>query len=188
MTPIRIDILLPCTVPHGYWRAFTILLPTFTSSMLPTTANGMWPCNQSHSHCPLSNNDIHTYTQPFYGSLDSVRDNPVSRKQKKHSSTHIYHSHQSSLIRFLHLIRSTVSSLFNLLYMPDSLSAESLSKFSFVSLLPWHPPLHTPYISSSNHGLLFASHAHTITTYFTVLLRLCDLFLVSVSALYLELF
>ena len=34
----------PCTVPHGYWRAFTILLPTFTSSILPTTAKGRWPC------------------------------------------------------------------------------------------------------------------------------------------------
>jgi len=33
----------PCTVPHGYCRAFTILLPTFASSILPTTANGMWP-------------------------------------------------------------------------------------------------------------------------------------------------
>jgi len=34
-----------------------------------------------------------------------------------------------------------------------------LSKFSLVYLLAWHPPLHTPYISSTNHCLLFAAHA-----------------------------
>lgn len=34
---------LPCTTPQGYWRALTILLPTFTSSILPTTANGNCP-------------------------------------------------------------------------------------------------------------------------------------------------
>lgn len=33
---------LPCTVPQGYCRAFTILFPIFTSSVLPTTANGKW--------------------------------------------------------------------------------------------------------------------------------------------------
>ena len=37
---------------------------------------------------------------------------------------------------------------------------QSLSKFSLVYLLVWHPPLHTPYISSPNHCLLFAAHAH----------------------------
>jgi len=41
----------------------------------------------------------------------------------------------------------------------------------------WHPPLHTPYISSPNHYLLFAAHAHTITTCFAVVPRLCHLFL-----------
>ncbi len=37
------QFILPCTTPQGYWRAFTILLPTETSSVLPTTANGKWP-------------------------------------------------------------------------------------------------------------------------------------------------
>jgi len=32
------------------------------------------------------------------------------------------------------------------------------------SSLAWHPPLHTPYISSTNHCLLFATHAHSIST------------------------
>ena len=48
------------------------------------------------------------------------------------------------------------------IYVPDSLFPQSLSKFSLVYLLAWHPPLHTPYISSPNHCLLFAAHAHTI--------------------------
>lgn len=36
----------PCTVPHGYCRARIILLPIFTSSVLPTTANGRWAWNR----------------------------------------------------------------------------------------------------------------------------------------------
>jgi len=38
----------------------------------------------------------------------------VSQYKKKHSPTHTYHGHQSSLICFLHLLRSMVSFLFNL--------------------------------------------------------------------------
>jgi len=40
------------------------------------------------------------------------------------------------------------------IYMPDSLFPQSLSKFSLVYLLAWHPPPH--------HCLLFAAHAHTV--------------------------
>jgi len=40
-----------------------------------------------HTH---THTHTHTQTQPFYGSLDSVRDNLVSRYQKKHSPTHTY--------------------------------------------------------------------------------------------------
>jgi len=45
------------------------------------------------------------------------------------------------------------------IYMLDSLFPQSLSKFSLVYLLAWHPPLHTIYVSSPNHCLLFAAHA-----------------------------
>lgn len=37
----------PCTTPQGYCLAFTILLPMFTSSVLPTTAKGRWPWNRT---------------------------------------------------------------------------------------------------------------------------------------------
>jgi len=46
-------------------------------------------------------------------SLDFVQETRMSRYQKKHSPTHTYHGHQSSLICFLHLLRS-MASLFNL--------------------------------------------------------------------------
>jgi len=45
-----------------------------------------------------------TYTHPFYGSMDFVWDSPGDRYQKKHSPTHTYRGHQSSLICFIHLI------------------------------------------------------------------------------------
>jgi len=67
------------------------------------------------------------------------------------------------------------------IYVPGSLYPQSLSKFSLVYLLAWHPPLHTPYMSSSNHCLLFTADAHTIATCFAVLPRLCHLILVSCS-------
>jgi len=39
--------------------------------------------------------------------------------------------------------------------------------------LAWHPPLHTPYISSPNHCLLFTAHAHTIAACFAVVPYTC---------------
>jgi len=101
----------------------------------------------------------------------------MSQYQKKHSLTHTYRGHQSSLSAFSiyydpwHPPCSV--------YKPDSHFPQSLSKFSLVYLLAWHPPLHTLYISSPNHWLLFAAQVHTITACFAVILRLCHLILVS---------
>ena len=74
------------------------------------------------------------------------------------------------------------------IYVPDSLFAQPLSKSSFVYLLVRHPLLHTSYISSPNHCLLFTAHAHTIATCSSAVLRLCPLIPVSLSTLYLELY
>jgi len=106
---------------------------------------------KTHTHT-----HAHKHTQPFYGSL-----NFVSRYQKKHSPTHTYHGHQSSLMCFLHLLWSMASSLFNL-HAWQSFSTISLQVF-FSLPLGVAPPLHTPYIYSPNHCLLFTAHAHTIT-------------------------
>jgi len=110
----------------------------------------------------------------------------VSRYQKKHSSTHIYRGHQSYLICFL-IYYDPLYPLCSI-YVLDSLFPQSFFTFSLVHLLAWHPKLHTPYISSPNHCLLFAAHAHTITTCFDVVPRLCHLIIVSLSTLYLELY
>ena len=93
----------------------------------------------------------------------------VSRNQKKHSPTYTYRGNQLSLICFISLLRSMTSSLFS----PHAWqSFSTISKFSLVYLLTWHPPLHTPYISSPGHCLLFTTHAHTIATCFAVVPRL----------------
>ena len=99
--------------------------------------------------------------------------------------THTHRGHQSSL--------SACSIYYDPRHPPYSIHVlyslfpQSLSKFSLVYLLAWHPPLHTPYISSPHHYLLFATHAHTIATCFAVVLRLCHLILVSLSTLLLAL-
>ena len=112
------------------------------------------------------------------------RTTQVSWYEKKHSLTHAYRGHQSSLICFLHLLRSTASSLFNLRAW-QSFSTISVQVF-FGLPLALVPPLHTPYISLPNHGLLFTAHAHTIATCFAVVPKLCYLILVSLSTIYLE--
>jgi len=103
----------------------------------------------------------------------------VSRYQKKYSPTHTYHGHQSSLIGFLNYYDPWHPPCS--IYVPDSFFPQSLSKFPLVYLLAWHPQLHTPYISSSNHCLLFTLHAHTIATCYAVVPRFCHLMLVSLS-------
>ena len=111
-----------------------------------------------------------THTQPFYGSVEFVRDNqgePVPQETFTHS-----HSSWSSiiLICLLHLLRSMASSLFN----PRALrSFSTMSLQVFFSLpLGLAPPLHTLQISSPNHNLITA-HAHTIATCFALVPRLC---------------
>jgi len=95
----------------------------------------------------------HLLLLPFYSPF--FRDYPLSRFQKKHSPTHTcrgrqssYLLHPSTTIHGILPVQSTCLTVF----LP-----QSLSKFSLVYLLAWHPPLHTPYISSSSH-YLFLQH------------------------------
>jgi len=94
-------------------------------------------------------------------------------------TTHTYRGHQSSLIYFLYVLQSMASSLFNLRAW-KSLFTISLQA-SPIHLPAWHHQLHTPYISSPNHCLPFATHAHTVATCFAVVPRLCELIPVSLS-------
>lgn len=60
----------PCTVPHGYCRAFIILLPIFSSSVLPMTANGRcaWNRRQRLRAESLEKGTEHPSIQPLPGS------------------------------------------------------------------------------------------------------------------------
>ena len=120
----------------------------------------------------------HTHThneQLLYGSMDFVQDNPA-HSQLLWLSIVPYLLHPSNTIHGIVPVQSTRLTVF----------FHNLFKFSLVNLLAWHPPLHTPYISSPNHCLLFAAHAHTIAACFAVVPRLCHLIPVSLSTLYLE--
>ena len=66
---------------------------------------------QSHTH---THTHKHTHTHNHIMTLWIFSGTTqVSRYQKKHSPTHTYRGHQSSLTRCLHLLRSMASSLFN---------------------------------------------------------------------------
>jgi len=118
--------------------------------------------------------------QLFYRSLDFVKNNP-SEPVPEETFTHS-HLSWSSIIPYLLPLSITIHGILSVQFTCLTVFfAQSLSKFSLVYLLAWHPPLHTPYISSPSHCLLFAPHAHTIASCFAVVLRLCHLILVSLS-------
>jgi len=71
-------------------------------------------------------------------------------------------------------------------HVPDSLFQQSLQVFFGLPFGLAPSTSYSAYISSPNHCLLFATHAHTIATYFAVVPRLCHLILVSLSTIYLE--
>jgi len=112
--------------------------------------------------------DTHSHTHTY--NWDVVQHNlgePVPEETFTHS-----HSSWSSIIPicFLHLLRSMASSLF---------SSRALQSFSTISLQVFFGlPLglahstSSPYISSPNDYLFFATHAHTIATCFAEVLKL----------------
>ena len=119
----------------------------------------------------------HTHTQPFYGSIDFVRDNPGEPVPEK-IFTHLHLSWSSIASYLLHLSNMIhgilpVQSMCLTIFFP-----QSLSKFSLIYL--------APYISSPDHCFLFTTHAHNIAACFAVVPRLCHLILFSLSTLYLE--
>jgi len=130
------------------------------------------------------NTHTHTHTHNHFTAVWIVWDNPgepVPEETFTHShllwsSIVPYLLHPSTMIHGILPVQSTCLTVF----------FHSLSKFSLVYFLACHPPLHTAYISSPNHCLLFSTHAHTIATCFTVVPKLCHLILVSFSTIYLE--
>ena len=97
------------------------------------------------------------YTQPFNGLWS--RTTLVGRYQKKHSRTH---THPDHWILYQLPPFTTINGIlfvhFTCLKVP---LVQPLSRSSLVFLLVLDSQLHTPYISSPNHNLLFAAHAHS---------------------------
>jgi len=126
--------------------------------------------------------NMHTHRESFYGSLDFVRDNPGEPvPEETFTLSHLlwssivpYLLHPSNMIHGILPVQFTClqQSITQSLKCSDQF--HNLSKLSLVYLLAWLSPLHTPYISSPNHCLLFA-------TCFAIVPRLCLLILVSLS-------
>jgi len=127
----------------------------------------------------------HTYTHDRQTALclglQDYPGRPVPEETFTHSHPSSHPGHQTCFINFLHLLRSTASSLVDLPAW-QSFSTTSLQVLFGLSL-GRDPLLHTPCISSPNHHLLFATHAHTITACSAVIPMLCHLFLISLSGL-----
>ena len=126
------------------------------------TCQSAYPRDRRHNCRPAASirPHTHTHTQPFYGYVDFVPDNPgelIPEETFTHS-----HSSWSSIVPYL-LHPSTTIRRGILSVQPTRLSfSTSFSKFSLVYLLGWYPPLHTPYISSPNHCHVLPSQ-HTPT-------------------------
>ena len=144
------------------------ILASHAWTMSEASSFNICTCTHARTH---THTHTHTHTQNHFTALWILSGTTeVSRHQNKHSPTHTYRSHQSPLICFIHLIRSTASSLFNPLAW-QSFSTISLQVF-------FGQPLGlAPSTLYSNHCLLFATHAHTIAACFAVVPRLCHLVL-----------
>ena len=106
----------------------------------------------------------HTHTQPYSGLLSWTT--WMSQYQKKHSPTYTHPDHQTSFINFLHLLQSIASSLFSLRAWQSCSTTSLQVLFGLpLGLGPSTSLLHTPYISSPNHHVLSATHAHTSATF-----------------------
>ena len=108
----------------------------------------------------------------------------VGRYQKKHSPTHTRPDHHTSFINFLHLLRSIASSVFSL-HAWQSFLTTSL-RVLFGLALGLGPCTSYSMHFFTNHHVLFTPHAHAISACSAVIPMLCHLYLISLSAPYLE--
>jgi len=162
------------------WQVETWLVGTWWSVMEVGILSTLWVWHSGVCHSgPRFTHFGIPSLPPTLNSGEPVPEETFTHWHLLWSSIVPYLLHSSKAIH-----ETMTSSLFN----PRTWQSfpQSVSKFSLVYLLAWHPPLYTPYISSLNHCLLFATHAHTIAAYFAVVLRLCHLILVSLSTFYLE--
>ena len=110
--------------------------------------------------CPRLTSGRHTHTQAFNCLWSGIT--RVGLYQKKHSPTHTHpESWSLDILYYLPPFTTINGILFVHFTCLTVLSLQPLSRSSLVFLLALDPQLHTPYISSPNHHLLFAAHAGT---------------------------
>jgi len=126
--------------------------------------HGVW---MSHTH-----NCLTAFVRDYPGRL--VPEETLTHSHPSCSSDILYQLPPFTTIHSILLVQFTC-----LTVLCDNLS---LSRSSLVL----DPLLHTPCISSPSHYLLFAAHAHTIAACSAAIQVLCHLYLVSLSAQYLE--
>jgi len=112
----------------------------------------VWECQNPTTPQPTH---THTHTQLFHGSMDFVWDNPgepVPEETFIHS-----HVSSSSIIPNLLHPSTTIHGILPVQFTCQTVFFHNLCS-SFLWSTSLHPPLHTTYISSPNHCLLFTTH------------------------------
>jgi len=132
------------------------------------TCNHFYTLYILHTH-------THTNTQPFYGSLNSVRDN-LGEPIPEGTFTHSYLSWSSVISLLPPYI--TIHGILPVQFTCLTVFSHNLCS-SFLWSTSWPGTL--SFILHTFLHLLFTAHAHTITTCFAVVSRLCHLILVSLS-------
>jgi len=126
----------------------------FPVNILASTTVTRHPLNGllSRSTC------VSQHTKPFYGSLAFVRDNPGWAGTRKNI-------HPLTPIVVISHPLSASSNYHDPLHPPcSSLFPQSLTKFSLVYPLAWHPQLHSSYISSPSTSVVWDSkYSHAPT-------------------------
>jgi len=140
----------------------------------------------SETYCDIFGWDTHNTTTttvlwPLSGTAQ------VSRYQKKHSPTHHPDRH-ITFISFFHLPQSIASFLFKLRAWQSFCTTSLHVLFGLPLGLEPSTSYSTHFFTQSTGCLLFATHVHTIATFFAVVSVLYHLFLVFLSTRYLELY
>ena len=138
--------------------------------------NNLNHCQPLHCLLQMLKESIHTHahthahTQPFYGSLDFVRDNP-SEPVPEETFTHS-HISWSSIVCYLLPPSITIHGILPVQFTCLTFFFHNLSP-SFLWSTSWPGTLHFILHTFLHPSSFFATHAHTIATCFAVVPRLC---------------
>ena len=111
----------------------------------------------------ISSKSIHKFAS-------NPTDRQTNRQTDRQTDKQTNRPHQPSFICFLHHYNPQHHSCS--IGVPDSLLHNLSPSPLWCTSWVWHPPFHTPYISSPNHCLLFAKHAHTKAICFAIVTKM----------------